>query len=396
MQEFKPTILYVEDDDGIRNQLVKFLKYFSTKLITAKDGQEGLELYKKYLPDIVISDIVISDIKMPKMNGIEMVKLIKNINPKQYIIFTTAHSESNYFLDALDMQVYAYILKPINLDQLEIKIETIRESINQKNELENYNNRLEERVKEEILKQKKQEHILLQQSKLAQMGEMISMIAHQWRQPLTAISSTITNIDIKLEIGKFDFEDKEDRKLFLKFLEKKHNNIINYIKNMSDTIDDFRTFFKPNKERTETTYDELVKSTLSIIEMSIKNNNIKLILDLNCNKPINIYENDLKQVLINLIQNAKEILLERKIENPTIKITASNEVITISDNAQGVPIEIIDKIFEPYFSTKDKKGGTGLGLYMSKMIIEDHCNGKLTVSNNSNGAVFKIYIPLDS
>ncbi len=391
MQEFKPTILYVEDDDGIRNQLVKFLKYFSTKLITAKDGQEGLELYKKYLPDIVISDI-----KMPKMNGIEMVKLIKNINPKQYIIFTTAHSESNYFLDALDMQVYAYILKPINLDQLEIKIETIRESINQKNELENYNNRLEERVKEEILKQKKQEHILLQQSKLAQMGEMISMIAHQWRQPLTAISSTITNIDIKLEIGKFDFEDKEDRKLFLKFLEKKHNNIINYIKNMSDTIDDFRTFFKPNKERTETTYDELVKSTLSIIEMSIKNNNIKLILDLNCNKPINIYENDLKQVLINLIQNAKEILLERKIENPTIKITASNEVITISDNAQGVPIEIIDKIFEPYFSTKDKKGGTGLGLYMSKMIIEDHCNGKLTVSNNSNGAVFKIYIPLDS
>ena len=391
MQEFKPTILYVEDDDGIRNQLVKFLEYFSTKLITAKDGQEGLELYKKYLPDIVISDI-----KMPKMNGIEMVKLIKNINPKQYIIFTTAHSESNYFLDALDMQVYAYILKPINLDQLEIKIETIRESINQKNELENYNNRLEERVKEEILKQKKQEHILLQQSKLAQMGEMISMIAHQWRQPLTAISSTITNIDIKLEIGKFDFEDKEDRKLFLKFLEKKHNNIINYIKNMSDTIDDFRTFFKPNKERTETTYDELVKSTLSIIEMSIKNNNIKLILDLNCNKPINIYENDLKQVLINLIQNAKEILLERKIENPTIKITASNEVITISDNAQGVPIEIIDKIFEPYFSTKDKKGGTGLGLYMSKMIIEDHCNGKLTVSNNSNGAVFKIYIPLDS
>jgi len=391
MQEFKPTILYVEDDDGIRNQLVKFLEYFSTKLITAKDGQEGLELYKKYLPDIVISDI-----KMPKMNGIEMVKLIKNINPKQYIIFTTAHSESNYFLDALDMQVYAYILKPINLDQLEIKIETIRESINQKNELENYNNRLEERVKEEILKQKKQEHILLQQSKLAQMGEMISMIAHQWRQPLTAISSTITNIYIKLEIGKFDFEDKEDRKLFLKFLEKKHNNIINHIKNMSDTIDDFRTFFKPNKERTETTYDELVKSTLSIIEMSIKNNNIKLILDLNCNKPINIYENDLKQVLINLIQNAKEILLERKIENPTIKITASNEVITISDNAQGVPIEIIDKIFEPYFSTKDKKGGTGLGLYMSKMIIEDHCNGKLTVSNNSNGAVFKIYIPLDS
>ena len=123
----KLTLLYVEDEDGIRSQLSKFLRYFSTIVYTATNGKEGLELYKKHLPDIVISDI-----KMPIMNGIEMVKAIKEINQKQHIIFTTAHSESNYFMDAIDMQVDGYILKPIDLKKLEQKLEQIQEHINLK------------------------------------------------------------------------------------------------------------------------------------------------------------------------------------------------------------------------------------------------------------------------
>ena len=125
-----PTILYIEDEEGIRNQLSKFLRYFSSELFVACDGQEGLALYKQNSPDIVVSDI-----KMPNMNGIEMVKAIKQINPQQHIVFTTAHSESSYFMDAIDMQVDGYVLKPVNLEKLEEKLENITSQINTKKEL---------------------------------------------------------------------------------------------------------------------------------------------------------------------------------------------------------------------------------------------------------------------
>jgi len=126
----KPIMLYAEDEDGVRNQLSRFLKQFSSELFVAADGKEGLELYKKYKPDIVLSDI-----KMPNMNGIEMVKAIKQINPKQHVIFTTAHNESGYFIDAIEIHVDGYVLKPINLEKLETKLNAIKEQINIKTEL---------------------------------------------------------------------------------------------------------------------------------------------------------------------------------------------------------------------------------------------------------------------
>jgi len=126
----KPTILYVEDEEGVRKQLSRFLKQFSSELFVAVDGKEGLELYKKYKPDIVLSDI-----KMPNMNGIEMVKAIKQIDPKQHVIFTTAHNESGYFIDSIEIHVDGYVLKPINLEKLETKLNTIKEQINIKKQL---------------------------------------------------------------------------------------------------------------------------------------------------------------------------------------------------------------------------------------------------------------------
>lgn len=127
---FKPTILYVEDDAGIREQLKHFLEYFSSELYVAVDGKEGLELYKKHTPDIVVTDI-----KMPIMNGIEMLNSIKELNTRQYAIFTTAHSDNDYLMEAIDLQVDGYILKPIDLDKLESKIEMIIEHISLKKEL---------------------------------------------------------------------------------------------------------------------------------------------------------------------------------------------------------------------------------------------------------------------
>jgi len=142
------SILYVEDEDGIRKQLTRFLEYFSTSLYLASNGKEGLALYKEHSPDIVISDI-----KMPIMNGIEMVKYIKDINPKQHIIFTTAHSESGFFIDAIDMHVDGYILKPINLDKLEKKLENIREHIKLKKYYIAHQQELEDRAYRDELTQ---------------------------------------------------------------------------------------------------------------------------------------------------------------------------------------------------------------------------------------------------
>ena len=260
----------------------------------------------------------------------------------------------------------------------------IRENITDKIKLDELNHKLEEKIQIEVDKNREKDRQMIQQSRLAQMGEMISMIAHQWRQPLTAISSTTSAIHLKAQLGKLD----QDTAIKLS------SQILNYTQHLSTTIDDFRDFFKSNKEKSKTTYSELIKSTLGIVEESLSNQNIDLIQKLESNSSFNSYHNELKQVILNLIKNAEDILVENSIENPYIKIHTFEEnhklILEIHDNGGGIPEEIIDKIFDPYFSTKIQKDGTGLGLYMSKTIIEDHCKGTLSVFNNDDGAVFRI------
>ena len=233
---------------------------------------------------------------------------------------------------------------------------------------------------QELMQKEKQ---LLQQSRLAQMGEMLSMIAHQWRQPLSAISATSASLILKSQLDRLDNKSAEE-------LGKK---ISDYAQHLSSTIDDFRNFFKPNKESKKTTYKELITSVLNIVETSIKNNNIVLNQKLQNEIQFYTYQNELKQVILNFIKNAEDILKEKKIQNPTIIIETDGYTLRVKDNAGGVPNKIIDKVFDPYFSTKTQKNGTGLGLYMSKTIIEGHCGGKLSVYNDDEGAVFEIELP---
>ena len=262
------------------------------------------------------------------------------------------------------------------------KLEIAKESTNK--EIEALNKNLEQRVTEEVEKNRVKDKQLLQQSRMAQMGEMIAMIAHQWRQPLAAISATSVSIELKASLNKLDNDTAKQ----------KAQDISAFSQHLSKAIDDFRDFFRPNKKKTETTYDELVASVLEIIGISIRNKNIELIQELNCHDRFTTYPNELKQVILNLIKNAEDAVLEKSIENPYIKISTYKEnnkyILEVSDNAEGVPEELMDKLFDPYFSTKTKREGTGLGLYMSKTIIEEHCGGKLTVANNNDGAVFTI------
>ena len=247
-------------------------------------------------------------------------------------------------------------------------------------ELRDINSKLEVKIKEAIKENRQKDQQLFQQSRLAQMGEMISMIAHQWRQPLNAISAASMSMNLKAKLNKLDNE------LAINLTAK----ISEYSQHLSSTIDDFRDFFKANKEKEKTTYEELLKMVLNIVETSIVNKNIKLVKNLNSQKVFCTNPNELKQVILNLIKNAEDVLLDRNVENPKITIETNDNVLTISDNGGGIPEDIIDKIFDPYFSTKSKKDGTGLGLYMSKIIIEEHCGGKLSVTNAKEGAVFKV------
>ncbi|MCK4875903.1 MAG: HAMP domain-containing histidine kinase, partial [Sulfurimonas sp.] len=236
-------------------------------------------------------------------------------------------------------------------------------------------------------KNREKDKHMLQQSRLAQMGEMLSMIAHQWRQPLSAISSISSTIEIEAALDSLDKNKTLDRA----------KKISDLTQHLSHTIDDFREFFKPDKNKTYFSCEGLLEGITVITGDSLKTNNINLIQDLNCECNFKTYTNELKQVILNLVKNAEDALIDNKVENSYIKLTTFTDdktyILEVRDNAGGVSENNIDKIFDPYFSTKTKKNGTGLGLYMSKTIIEDHCGGTISVCNDENGAVFTITIP---
>jgi PAS domain S-box-containing protein len=230
--------------------------------------------------------------------------------------------------------------------------------------------------------------LLYKQSKLAAMGEMISMIAHQWRQPLGSISAATGGLKLQLELDMFD-KGVFDQKL---------DDINGYVQYMSKTVDDFRNFYRPDKTRELISLKEVISSSLTIMEPVLKQHNIKVDTWFETHEPIDSYANELIQVVLNLIKNAKDAHVERETPDPIIKLSVlrnedQTQSLVVADNNGGIPEELIDKIFEPYFTTKDERNGTGLGLYMSKTIIEEHCGGTLSVKND-HGAQFIITLPV--
>lgn len=259
--------------------------------------------------------------------------------------------------------------------------------INLSNKLTELNRDLEKRVKYEVTQNLKKEELLMHQARLAQMGEMLSMIAHQWRQPLSAISAAISTLQLNNMLNQYD------KTLF----NSKLGNIAGYVQHLSRTINDFRSFFKEHKTMEETSLEEIVNSVLTITGPSLQDKGIALEYDFSANITFKTYVNEFKQVVLNLIKNAEDALIEKQTTDPQITIRTYLEGDTcnleVSDNAGGVIPENLEHIFDLYFTTKERDG-TGLGLYMSKMIIEDHCRGTITVHNSDHDAIFTIKVPL--
>ena len=255
-------------------------------------------------------------------------------------------------------------------------------------ELQKHQDDLEIIVEQEVEKNKQQTAYIVQQSRLAQMGEMISMIAHQWRQPLSVISALAIHLQIELDLK--DIENKKIRQELLPYFSESLTKINSTVQELSTTINDFRDFYKPNKEQTSIQLDELVRKVLRMLHSSLIRANIEVVESYSSNIELEVYENEMIHVILNILKNAKDNFKEKKVQYPSIKITTTDEIISISDNGGGIDKNIIQKIFDPYFSTKDDKNGTGLGLYMSRSIIHDHHNGKLIAENINDGVCFTI------
>jgi len=237
---------------------------------------------------------------------------------------------------------------------------------------------------------------LFQQSRLAMMGEMLSMIAHQWRQPLGTISANTISIQSAIELEQYNLKEDKGREEFLNFLNKKMDKTNLYIQDLSQTITNFSNFYKPDKEYQIVEVNEVLLKAYSLIFDSLESYNIKVGFDLESNFELMMHENEFTQVILNIINNAKDQLLQNSIETPIINISTyvKNDTfyIDIADNAGGIDEKSLDKIFDPYFSTKLEKNGTGLGLYMSKVIIKDYHGGDIYAKNSDNGAIFTIRI----
>ena len=283
------------------------------------------------------------------------------------------------------------------IEEDERELENVNQRLEEKVESKTYelqklNENLELRVKDEVTQNLKKEQMLYQQSKMASMGEMIGNIAHQWRQPIAVISMWANNI-----IADIDMEEVDTKSLKIYA-----NNINEQTNHLSQTIDDFRNFFSPNKEESTFTLKSSIDKTMSLLSASFKANSIEVIEEIE-DIEITALENELTQAILNIIKNAKDILVTLPSDAKRllfINIYSNNKklYIEIIDNGGGVPADIIDKVFEPYFTTKHKSQGTGIGLYMTESIVTKHLDGTVYVQNveyeyegvNYKGAKFTI------
>ena len=251
-------------------------------------------------------------------------------------------------------------------------------------ELENMNSALKKTIEHAVRENREKDQILQEQSKLASMGEMIGAIAHQWRQPLNELNINIQNLDD-------DYEDGLINETYINRFIQKNRKVILF---MSNTIDDFRNFFRIDKINEKFSVKEAIESVISIQSAQLEHNKIDLTIEGN-DFDIDGLKSEFQQVILNIINNAKDALLQKQSKNAKVKILLLNnnskaKQILIRDNADGIAKEILNRIFEPYFTTKQQGKGTGIGLYMSKMIIEANMGGKIDVRNTQEGAEFRI------
>lgn len=425
-------ILIVDDSPTQAKLLELILSGEEYHVSVAQNGREALDLIAVNRPDLVISDIL-----MPEMDGFELCQRIRQTEEIKSIpiILLTNLSDPAEVLRSLEAGANYFLSKPCDnkalislvrqalltkgqsqtdddnslvdihyhnrifsigsgkeqiidllLTTYETAVEKNRQLLNAKNELRILNEKLEKRVEERTKELREKDQLLTLQSRQAALGEMIGNIAHQWRQPLNILGLTIQQLPLFYDLGEFSRE----------FLDENVNSSMGLIQHMSQTIDDFRNYFRPDKAKVEFKVHEAIENTLALLDGSLLNPQIAVEIVTKDDPVIYGYRNEFSQVLLNILNNAKDALTEREIDDRRVTITVFAEgnksVITVADNAGGIPEKIMGKIFDPYFTTKGPQLGTGVGLFMSKTIIEKNMGGRLSVRNIADGAEFRIEV----
>ncbi len=421
------SILFVEDEELLRAIYERILEKVVNRLYIAENGKEGLEQYKIHKPDLIITDIM-----MPVMDGLEMVDHIRKNDNNVRLVILSAYGEAEYFMDAIKIGVNSFLLKPVETKKLiflveelakgillerEIKTEElkrkkaeenlrklneelerrieertidlqkeIKERIQAEYDLKELNLNLEKRVKEELRKRQQQQQLLIQKSKLESMGELSAGMAHEINQPLGGISMGLDNILFKLSNDGVSTD----------YLRNKIDALFKDIDRIRQIINHMRVFSKDQEVVINEKIDinDVIHDALSLVSTQYHNHNINIILNLNKHKCLtegNKYR--IEQVILNLLSNAKFAVDERhkilanKNFNKTIKISSnivnSDVVIEIEDNGIGIAKKNMNKIYDPFFTTKDVENGTGLGLSISYGIIKE-MKGDIRVESQLN------------
>ncbi len=396
-------ILLIDDNPKNLQVAMNILDSEGYNLIYAQDGEKGVELAQKNDFDLILLDIM-----MPQMDGYTVCQKLKSQEKTKDIpiIFLTVKDEENDIVKGFECGGVDYVTKPFYTAVLLKRVKTHLILSRTTKELKYLNENLAQKVEEQVERLRLNDQILFQQSKMASMGEMIANIAHQWRQPLSAISASTLLIKTKFASDSFDFSSQQGIDTCKSYVDQKLNDVDGYIATLSTTIDDFRNFFKPQKAKSEFNLKQIIQKSVKLLMANFRNSNIKIINEVEDIEIIAL-ENEFSQVLINILNNAKDALMQdENLKEKLIFITSKKDEdfvqISIKDSAGGIKEDIMDKIFEPYFTTKHQTQGTGIGLYMTKEIIQKHMNGVIEAHNVSynyenrdcKGAEFTIKIPL--
>jgi len=424
-------ILIIDDDSNNLAIVSAILEEYRYTIFVAEDGESGIRRALLTKPDLILLDVL-----MPGIDGFETCRRLKGMEGTRDIpvIFMTALAELDHKVRGFAAGAVDYVTKPLQREEVlarvavHLRIRSMAKELQDANEslekrveertltlartneelqkeiaertlaeealavkqtqLEALNADLERRVSEEVEKNLQKDRILFHNARLAAMGELLNNIAHQWRQPLNSLALLVQG-------GLFEFKKGDlDPESFSRCA----NRCMEIVTSMSKTINLFQSFFVPEGDRREFHPFDMVEKSLSIVRPSYEQNGISIRIVNDGTHLMNGFGIEFSQVVLSLLNNVKDVLIERRTPDPAVDIRCYCEegknVITIRDNAGGIPEEIVEKIFDPYFTTKFKSQGTGIGLYMSKMIIEKNMGGRLSVRNTPEGAEFCIELPV--
>lgn len=421
-------VLIVEDSDVIRELAKITFEHYGCTVVEARDGQKGLDLARLHKPDLIISDAL-----MPRMDGFQLLRALKTdpiLNAIPFIFYSEIYTGEEEAELALSLGADAFIIKPIEPAQLwektctvmkerethkrkpvhtltneddeqylreysrivatklEEKVHELEEALDLRRQAEEelriLNTGLEARITKEVEKNRKKDHVMAHQARLAAMGEMLSNIAHQWRQPLNNISLIVQNFLQEFESGTLDHDSCRDDV----------RECMGQLAYLSRTIDNFSEFYHPAQARGLFALCPVITDTIALVAADFKSHGIAIETVNELDSFVDGYRNEFCQVLLNIIINAKEALLSRQTPSPTVRIVCSQKeqaaLVTVSDNGGYVAPELLDKFFDPYFTTKFRSQGTGMGLYIAKMIIDKHMGGSITATSTAAGTEVSI------